>query len=173
MTKMKPTVIAAFIAGLSISGVAFAADPATPGKAGAAAADKAEMTKPAGAAGDKAAADKGAAGDKAAADKGAAGPAGADSSSGGATGNTHWAKIDKDNDNSVTPEEMEAFLAGTPGGKAGGGSSAAKDAPKDTSSAAKEDAPKGAAGPAGEEKTKLPAQVEGKPDAQSGESQKK
>lgn len=67
--------------------------------------------------------DKPAAADKAA-DKSA------ESGSGAATGNTHWSKIDTDNDNSVTPEEMEKFL------QAKGGSGASKDA--------------GAAGPKGE-----------------------
>ncbi len=176
MTKMKPTLIATLIAGLSFGGVAFAAD-----KAAGADKDKAGATKME--------SDKSAPSDKSAA--GPAGTAGADSRSGGASGNTHWSKIDKDNDNSVTPEEMEAFLAGTPGGKAGGGSSAAKDAPKDAATAAKDapkdapsaaaDAPKdaGAAGPAGTadtkemkegDKTKLPAQAPGKPSTQSGDA---
>lgn len=67
--------------------------------------------------------DKPAAADKAA-DKSA------ESSSGTATGNSHWGQIDTDNDNLVTPAEMEKFL------QAKGGSGASKDT--------------GAAGPKGE-----------------------
>lgn len=92
--------------------------------------------------------------------KGQAGPAGkeaagpaadstavADSSSAGATGNSHWGKIDSDSDNLVTPEEMEKFLQANSAGSA---------QPKAS----------GPAGPTGDSGATAPASKEGMEDKQ-------
>lgn len=82
--------------------------------------------------------------------KGQAGPAGkeaaapaADSTSAGASGNSHWGQIDSDGDNLVTPDEMEKFLQA-----------------KDSSGSADPKAT-GAAGPTGDSGAPAPASKEG------------
>lgn len=149
MTGLKPTIIAAFIIGLSASGAAFAADKA--------AAKQDKTVAPS---------------------SGAAAPSGEKT----AAGTRDWGKVDKNNDNLIQPEEMEAWLkqAG-PQAKDDTGSKADSSKADDSSSSKDKGAagPTGAAGKSDKDMAKSKSEgvteggkTEGKPTTQSGDAPK-